>query len=54
MTKLEAYDLYAATTDKPLPYGALNQSYQRNGCWWLRGYHCGTVASVNEKTGEVN
>ena len=54
MTEKQAYDLYAATTKNPVPYGALCQSYQRNGCWWLRGYNCGTVAAVNMTTGEVD
>ena len=58
MTEQEAYDIYAAEIARqrqdPKPYGSLNQSYLRNGVWFLRGYHSGTVAAVNTKTGEVN
>ena len=54
MTLQEAYKLYAATMPEPVPLGQLNQSYERHGEWWLRGYNCGTVATVNQKTGEVN
>ena len=54
MTEREAYEIYAAQTDSPKSWGALNQSYQRHGVWFLRGYHCGTVAAVDQKTGEVS
>jgi hypothetical protein len=54
VTQQEAYKLYAAATENPVPLAALNQSYERHGEWWLRGYHCGTVATVDQKTGKVH